>query len=167
MTPTSSSPTSFWDWSVATYARPGIKDALLALQNTHGFDINMVLWRLWLDQSHRAPTPEMDRAAHELSQRWRATVVGPLRAARDDIKHPPSGVDMAQALELRERILHVELEAERLQQDALERLASNAPPAKNDCDPRTALRGLTTDGSAPSQTFEEIFSPLIKALAVR
>jgi len=70
-------------------------------------------------------------------------------------------------VELRERILHVELEAERLQQDALERLASNAPPAKNDCDPRTALRGLTTDGSAPSQTFEEIFSPLIKALAVR
>jgi len=169
MTQPGSAPTrlSLWDWSVATYARPGVKDALLALQNAHGLDVNMILWRLWLAHSHREPTPAMDQAARTLSETWRTRVVTPLRSARDGIKPPPGGVDPEHARLLRTQILEVELQAERLQHEALERLSADATTTENDYDPGAALRPFSTEMNTPDVSVEEMFSPLIKALAAR
>src|SRR5947209_1662319 len=37
----------FWRFSLALYARPGIAEALIALQERAGYDVNLVLFALW------------------------------------------------------------------------------------------------------------------------
>ena len=36
---------SLWRFSLALYARAGVAQALIALQDAHGFDINLILLR--------------------------------------------------------------------------------------------------------------------------
>lgn len=121
-------PIGLWDWAVAAYARPGAKEALLALQDDHGVDVALVLWRAWLCAQGLAPTREAEIEALAFSDAWAAGVVDPLRAARTTLKEPWPGVDAGAALALRARVLEAELEAERLQLLALEALASAPSP---------------------------------------
>jgi uncharacterized protein (TIGR02444 family) len=44
---------AFWRFSLAFYERPGVADALIALQDREGFDVNLVLFALWLGISAR------------------------------------------------------------------------------------------------------------------
>jgi uncharacterized protein (TIGR02444 family) len=44
---------AFWCFSLAFYERPGVADALIALQDRDGFDVNLVLFALWLGISGR------------------------------------------------------------------------------------------------------------------
>ena len=44
---------AFWRFSLAFYERPGVADALIALQDCDGFDVNLVLFALWLGVSGR------------------------------------------------------------------------------------------------------------------
>ncbi len=115
-----------WDWAVETYDRPGVKDALLALQDDHGVDVVLLLWRLWLADRGREPEFAALQTALALSEEWCAGVVEPLRVARTTLKIPPEGVDSAGALTLRQAVLDAELGAEKLQLEALEPLASQS-----------------------------------------
>src|SRR5258707_12890741 len=45
----------FWRFSLAFYERPGVADALVALQDRDGFDVNLVLFVLWLGISGHRP----------------------------------------------------------------------------------------------------------------
>ncbi|TGY89266.1 TIGR02444 family protein [Marinicauda algicola] len=122
MTP---APSRFWDFSVAVYGRPGVKPACLALQ-ADGLDVNVALWVAWTSAQGRDPRPALGEAVRR-SALWGAQVVTPLRAARDALRPAPGFVDPAAAGRLRETILKAELEAERLEQDALEPLAGLCP----------------------------------------
>ena len=44
---------AFWRFSLAFYERPGVPDALIALQDRDGFDVNLILFALWLGISGR------------------------------------------------------------------------------------------------------------------
>jgi len=46
---------AFWCFSLAFYERPGVPGALIALQDRDGFDVNLVLFALWLGISGRQP----------------------------------------------------------------------------------------------------------------
>ncbi|XBQ17285.1 MAG: TIGR02444 family protein [Oceanicaulis sp.] len=135
----------FWDFSLAVYGRPGVKEACLDLQSA-GFDVNLALFICWAAFTGRDPAPALDEAI-ETSAIWSGRVVKPLRAARDALKPAPDFVDAEAAAALRKSILADELEAERLQQAALEPLAAACPAHGGDAQ-ETADAALIAYGAA-------------------
>ena len=103
----------FWDWAVAAYARPGVAEACLDLQETGGQNVPLLLWAVWRGGDVAA--------AVALARSWEDEVVGPLRGVRRRLKGRPG------AEALRERVKAVELEAERSLMLALEAVAGPAP----------------------------------------
>ena len=99
----------FWDWAVAAYAKPGVAEACLDLQDSHGQNVPLLLWALWRGGDVAA--------AVDLARAWEDEVVGPLRGVRRRLK------GRAGAETLRERVKAVELEAERTLMLALEAVA--------------------------------------------
>ncbi len=126
---------SFWDFSKAVYGQPGVQEACLALQDG-GLDVNLGLWIVWTVIYGRDPGPAIG-AAVDRSALWSAEVVKPLRAARTGLKFPPDFVEADAAAALRKTVLGAELEAERLEQLALEGLSQSCPEHQAD-----DLRGL-------------------------
>lgn len=115
----------FWAFSTAIYAQDGVKPACLELQAA-GLDVNIALFVVWTIAIGRDPGPVMGEVMAR-SALWRSAVVQPLREARDALKPAPDFADPAAAAALRKTILKSELEAERLQQAALEGLAALCP----------------------------------------
>jgi len=116
---------AFWDFSIRLYGQDCVKAACLDLQAA-GLDVNVGLWVLWCCVNGRDPGPALGQAV-ALSAHWSDSVVKPVRSARDHLKTPPDFMDEAACLALRRQVLAVELEAERLQQHALEALAPACP----------------------------------------
>jgi len=112
---------AFWNFSLRLYARPGVPEACLQLQDECGVDVNVMLYTLYLARSGRAIGTEDVARIEALVEAWRNNVVRPLRQARRFMKQPPSSFDDASTASLRTEVKRIELESERLQQLALER----------------------------------------------
>ena len=122
-----SSGSAFWRFSLRFYRQPQVADACIALQEEAGVDVNLLLFLLWHATRERefsaAEVAELERDVGA----WREMTVVPLA-------HDAPGAEIAaglwwrrQAAELfRTRIKAVELEAERLQQEAMYELARAA-----------------------------------------
>lgn len=107
---------AFWDFSLQVYAKPGVAEACLALQDARGQDVNLLLFCCWAASLGRHLTAEEAALLERLSADWREEAVRPLRRARRHLK--PLEGDPAVAA-LRAKIKACELEAERLQQARL------------------------------------------------
>jgi uncharacterized protein (TIGR02444 family) len=113
----------FWRFSLRFYRQPKVADACIALQEQAGVDVNLLLFLLW------HATYKRSLSAAELTDLegrigpWRDATVIPLRAVRRALKSPPGLVAPAAAELFRTKIKAVELEAERLQQEAMYELA--------------------------------------------
>jgi uncharacterized protein (TIGR02444 family) len=107
--------TEFWDWAVAAYARPGVAEACLDLQDRYGQNVPLLLWAIWRGGDCAA--------AVAVARQWEDEVVGPLRGVRRRLKGRPG------AEPLRERVKAVELEAERT---LMAQLAALAGPVADD-----------------------------------
>jgi uncharacterized protein (TIGR02444 family) len=115
----------FWRFSLRLYRRPGVADACIALQDECGVDVNVLMFFLWLAADKRlVPAPDA-RAVCEQAGLWHDDVVAPLRAVRRKLKGGSTLVERNTAELFRTRIKAVELEAERLQQEALFAMAPN------------------------------------------
>jgi uncharacterized protein (TIGR02444 family) len=113
----SSSP--FWRFSLQLYRAPGVAEACIKLQEEAGADVNLLLFLLWHGvQQRRLSTQEVERLEQKIAG-WRDLAVIPLRAIRRALKSPPGLVEPGAAEAFRTRIKAVELEAERLQQEAM------------------------------------------------
>ncbi len=126
----------FWDFSVRTYGVSGVSQACLALQDERGVDVNMMLYCIWIGATRGVFNEQLYRAAMDYSHDWAAHVVRPLRAARTWMKSEGcrrEGAPAESCMSVRKRIKAVELEAEKLQQDALESFAldQDGEPEKN------------------------------------
>ena len=100
---------AFWRFSLALYARPGVAEALIALQDRAGRDINLVLLGLWRGATNGE---KLDAAALRLAAAAIAplnAVVAPLRTLRRRLKGAADG-DVAA---LRRHIAGLEIAAER------------------------------------------------------
>lgn len=126
---------TLWRYVLALYARPGVAEACLVLQDDYGQDVCLVLFALWAGAvcRHRLTAAELvllDGAAAE----WRHQVVVPLRTLRRRLKHgPPPAPDRATG-RLRRRLQAAEIDAERI---ALANLLATLP-----------LSAATDDGDA-------------------
>jgi uncharacterized protein (TIGR02444 family) len=114
----------FWDFSLAFYARPGVAEECLALQERHDADVNVVLYLLFLARHGRLLEERDVARLQALAEPWRQTVVLPLRALRRALKAPVGVFEPQATASLRNEVKRIELAAERLQQETLERLAA-------------------------------------------
>jgi uncharacterized protein (TIGR02444 family) len=113
----------FWRFSVDLYSAPQVAAACLDLQDQAGADVNIVMFLLWNAAQKRTFSPA---DAADLERRigdWRNTVVIPLRTLRRALKSPPAVIEPANSERFRNKIKGIELEAEKLQQEALYELA--------------------------------------------
>ncbi len=128
---------ALWRFSLAFYARPGVAEALLALQDRAGRDVNLTLVALWLGATQGRLLDIADLAAAEAAIAPVAgAVVAPLRALRRQIRGRPEG-DVAA---LRRRVAALELAAERRVQDRLAACFADRPGAAPDADPLAAAQ---------------------------
>lgn len=116
----------FWRFSLRFYRQPGVADACIALQEEAGADVNLLLFLLWHATQGRALSAAEVAGLEEKVAAWRERAVIPLRAVRRALKSSQSLVEAGSAEALRTRIKAVELEAERLQQEAMYDLVRTA-----------------------------------------
>jgi uncharacterized protein (TIGR02444 family) len=114
---------SLWDWSVRVYARPGVPQACLLLQNQYQQNVPLLLAAAWAAREGRT-LPLAD--AITLVRAFETQVVSPLRGVRTELKTPLPPVRDELREALRERVKTVELLAERVLLETLEQIAS--PP---------------------------------------
>jgi len=95
------------------------------LQDRHGLSVNMLLWCLWCGEHFDAPNELIVRKADDISRRWSVAVTIPLRNARRALNAPPVQVSPDDANSLKAQISNNELAAEKIEQAALERLATD------------------------------------------
>jgi uncharacterized protein (TIGR02444 family) len=145
---------AFWAFSLAFYARPGIAEICLALQDRDGLDVNILLLCCWLGWSgqghlarHEVPAVEAGVAA------WRGAVVERLRTLRRALK----GMTNPVAPALRQDVQRLELVAEREAQRLLVASLTSLEAASDDgiADAERSLvaylagRGASPDKAAP------------------
>ena len=138
MTQTDNQASPFWRFSLRFYRQPGVADACIALQEQSGVDVNLLLYLLWHARDGRGFTAAEVEAVERRIAPWRESTVVPLRGVRRALKTPPALVKAPAAETFRNRIKAVELEAERLQQEAMHAIA--APSGEPFASPAAAAR---------------------------
>lgn len=110
---------SIWDWALRAYARPGVPEACLALQDVHGQNTCLLLWAVYAE----VKDPVLLAEAAEAARGWDTAAVVPLRAVRRTLKAPLSGVDAGAREAFREDVKRLELAAERVLLETLDGLS--------------------------------------------
>lgn len=115
-------PTNLWDFACQNYARPGVEQLSLALQNDWHGDIGLLFWLGWLErQGHQLDVDQLRLAQTHIAP-WQNRIVKPLRQLRRQIKadYPNRG---ATTETCRQAIKSAELWAEQHSLEALAALA--------------------------------------------
>ena len=81
--------------------------------------MNVLLFLLFAAHNQRKVSPGEVHFITTAVEGWSASVVVPLRGVRRFLRTPPEIIDAEAAAALRQQVKQVELEAERLQQEAL------------------------------------------------
>lgn len=118
--------TPFWRFSLQFYRLPGVSDACVALQDEYGVDVNLLLFLLWRASEARLLSADEVKTLDDKVRDWRNLSVIPIRDARRRLKHARTLIDSGQQEVFRTKIKTIELEAERLQQQALYALSQSA-----------------------------------------
>lgn len=126
---------SLWDWALDAYARPGVADACLQLQDGHGQCVPYLLWAAWAAADGRALSPSTLTRGAALARAWEAAAVAPLRQVRRGLKSPIFDLDDDAREAARGQVKAAELAAERVLMQALERMS----PERGGWAPQTAL----------------------------
>jgi uncharacterized protein (TIGR02444 family) len=113
----------FWTFSLGYYRGAGVSEACLELQDECGVDVNVVLFLLWQATQKRSFAAVQVKALTEKMGPWQIDVIGPIRGLRRMLKGNALLPDKGAAELFRTKIKAIELEAERLQQEAMYAMA--------------------------------------------
>ena len=128
----------FWCFSLAFYDRPGVAEALIALQDRNGSNVNLMLYALWLGMSGRGSLDGgLLAAAAQTAGALGSEIVEPLRALRRKLRHHPDG----DVQKFREAVKTLELAGEKLIQQHLARLCPRARTSMPVADRVAVARG--------------------------
>jgi len=142
MPETSPSDTPFWRFSLSFYRQAGVAEACIALQDGCGVDVNLMLFLLWLAAGGRQLSVENIRELDGAVRGWRDLTIIPIRDVRRELKGAPTLVEAGKQEAFRTRIKAVELEAERLQQEALYARSRSVPNSTTAPPPAAARANL-------------------------
>ena len=115
---------AFWQFSLAYYARPQVAGACLELQDHAGIDVNLLLYLLFLAAHNREVGRDDVARIDSMVAAWREQVVLPLRNVRRQLKPGIPPCDRTDTDQLRSAVKRIELDAERIEQESMERLAA-------------------------------------------
>jgi uncharacterized protein (TIGR02444 family) len=115
----------FWTFSLGYYRGAGVSEACLELQDNCGVDVNVVLFLLWQASQRRSVAPDDVTALADKVRPWQADVISPIRSVRRRLKTDAPLLEKGAAELFRTKIKAIELEAERLQQEAMQALAAS------------------------------------------
>ena len=135
-----------WAFALAIYARPGIAEACLTLQNEAGVDVMMLLMVTFAAVRHRTLlTQEEIKALDDSCRPWREQIVWPLRTIRAGLKNGPLPAPSSETEQFRARIKAIELAAEKLQNQLLAECVPLRAPEQETVTPkqlRAVLEGI-------------------------
>jgi uncharacterized protein (TIGR02444 family) len=134
--------TPFWRFSLKFYRQPGVAEACIALQDGCGVDVNLMLFLLWLAAGGKQLSADNIKELDEAVRGWRNLTIIPIREVRRKLKDAPTLVEAGKQEALRTKIKAVELEAERLQQEALYAASRSAPLGTTAAPPAAARANL-------------------------
>ncbi len=103
---------SLWNFSLLQYARTGVADICLRLQDEQGVNINVLLWCAWLEQRGLILDATRLRNAQKRIHAWDEHYVVPLRQLRRRMKAEFGVVDVG-IERVRSQIKQAELIAEK------------------------------------------------------
>ena len=124
---TNTATTPFWRFSLNFYRQTGVSDACIALQDGCGVDVNLLLFLFWLASEGRQLSPGDVKNLDDQVRDWRNLTIVPIRDARRKLKGAATLVAPGKQEAFRNKVKAVELEAERLQQEALYDFTKSGP----------------------------------------
>ena len=137
-----------WAFALAIYARPGVAEACLALQNEAGVDVMLLLTTTFAAVKHRLLlTADEIKALDEACRPWREEIVRPLRTIRSGLKSGPQPAPSEATERFRSQVKALELAAERLENRLLVECLPLGPPGKETVRPeqlRTVLENVVS-----------------------
>lgn len=110
---------AIWEWVLEAYARPGVPEACLTLQDSHGQNTSYLLWAVHAE----VKDAELLARAAAATRAWDTTALTPLRDVRRALKAPMPPVDDQARLAFREGVKELELASERLLMETLDAMA--------------------------------------------
>lgn len=105
----------FWTFSLSVYARAGVEQACLALQEA-GADVNLLLFCCWLGGEGRQLDKRQLKQLMSAVSVWQEEVLAPLRRARRAVKKGIPGMPQEWGARLSRGIIAAELDAEYVEQ---------------------------------------------------
>lgn len=122
-----SSTCNLWTFSLYHYARPGVSEVCLRLQDEYGVNVNIVFWTLWLGFRGQVLDAAQLAQTQRKAQSWDLHYILPLRQLRRRLK-VEFGTSDDSVEAVRVQIKQAELLAEKHQQQMLESIpgSSNA-----------------------------------------
>ena len=140
---------AFWRFSLAVYDHSEVAQECLALQDTYGIDVNILLFCAWLGTRSIALKREDIEAASRAVVAWQDDVVRPLRTVRRRMK------TLFTDDEVRTGIKNVEIRAEQIEQAMLFAYSQGLPSrdeAEGDCVAANVRLYIATKSPAAPQT---------------
>jgi uncharacterized protein (TIGR02444 family) len=131
--------TPFWRFSLSFYRQSGVADACIALQDDCGVDVNLLLFLLWLAGDGRRLSADDVKKLDDRVRSWRDLTIIPIRDARRKLKGAATFIDPGKQEAFRTKVKAIELDAERLQQEALYKVTLSGPFGSS-APPRAAAR---------------------------
>jgi uncharacterized protein (TIGR02444 family) len=117
-----------WRFSLELYRAPGFSDACIRLQDEVGLDVNIIFFLLWNASLKKQFSADDVRATDHAVAAWREIAVIPIRNIRRALKDAPVLPDPGVVEDYRTKIKAIELEAERLEHQALSDFFQEAAP---------------------------------------
>src|SRR3984885_9618000 len=127
MTGTQTETTPFWRFSLYFYRQAGVSDACIALQDDCGVDVNLLLFLFWLASDGRRLTADEVKKLDDKVRTWRELTIIPTRDPRRKLKGAATLVDPGKQEAFRNKVKAIELDAEKLQQEALYNFTRSGP----------------------------------------
>jgi uncharacterized protein (TIGR02444 family) len=122
--------TPFWRFSLHFYKQNGVSDACIALQDDCGVDVNLLLFLFWLASDGRLLDAGEVKKLDEKVRSWRELTIIPIRDTRRKLKGAVTLLDPGKQEAFRNKVKVVELDAEKLQQEALYEFTRSGPLGK-------------------------------------
>ena len=121
-----------WDYALAAWERPGVREACLDLQDHDGQCVPLLLWRAWAAAEGRRIDQGRLDAALLLARTWEPEIIAPLRTARRALDKTSTELIGGATQRLRQAVRTSELEAERALLETLETSSPSSSGAEGD-----------------------------------